>query len=75
MDADQEAQVYVMCPRCQEISLQGSIEYPLVCCNMPGMTYGTGRCCRCLTSIPVDKENLDFCLICRMSMLDIGQTK
>lgn len=72
MDVDNEPYtVYVMCPKCGEVSLQQSNEYPIVCCNLPGMTFGTGKCCRCNIPIPVDSEQLDLCFICQFATTHI----
>lgn len=71
MDIDTSYNVYVMCPKCNELSLQKSDEYPIVCCNIPGMTFGTGKCCRCYIPIPVNPEALDLCITCSMATLRI----
>jgi hypothetical protein len=58
--------VYVQCPRCSELALQKSNEYPIVCCNTPGLTFGTGKCSRCNCEIPVNPEQFDLCLSCHL---------
>ena len=71
-DATPIPRVYVLCPRCQELNLQYSDEYPIVCCGVPGITFGAGRCSRCCSAICVDKEEMDLCLTCRLMMMDIS---
>ena len=72
MDIDIEpVNVYVMCPKCNELSIQKSNEYPIVCCNIPGMTFGSGKCSRCSVPILKDNSNLDICLTCSMLYLNI----
>lgn len=63
--------IYIYCPRCTEITLQKRDEYPIVCCNISGLTFGKGYCCCCNLSIPIDYENFDMCLTCRMASISI----
>lgn len=71
VDTETEKRVWVMCPKCNEILLQKADEYPVVCCGIPGMTFGTGKCCRCNVPIAVDYEKLDLCLNCKLAMMSI----
>lgn len=63
--------IYVYCPRCNELNLQKRNEYPIVCCGIAGMTFGKGECCLCHVPLPVDPETLDICITCQMSSLTI----
>lgn len=65
--------IYIMCPKCGELSQQYANEYPIVCCGIPGMTFGTGKCCRCQESIKKDPEQLDLCFTCRLSTMHINR--
>ena len=71
VDTDQSYPVYVMCPKCGELSIQESTEYPIVCCNISGMTFGTGKCCLCNIPIVVEPECLDLCLVCQFATTHI----
>ena len=74
MDIDSEPtsrDVWIVCPKCNEITMQNANEYPIVCCNIPGMTFGAGRCCRCLTPMERDPEKIDLCLTCQLGMMTI----
>ncbi len=73
MDIDDcsSRRVYVLCPKCQELNLQEAYEYPFICCNIPGITFGSGRCCRCFINIPIDIETPDFCLTCQLMNMNL----
>lgn len=71
IDGEESYNVYVMCPKCNELSIQKSNEYPIVCCNIPGMTFGSGKCCRCGIPIMVNFEALDLCLECQLATMVI----
>lgn len=72
MDIDEPYDVYIMCPKCKELSIQKSNDYPIVCCNTPGMTFGSGKCCKCYQSIPINPETLDLCITCSITTLSIS---
>jgi len=71
VDTETEKRVWIMCPKCNELALQKLNEYPIVCCGIPGMTFGTGRCCRCYVPIEVNYEKIDLCLNCDMALLNL----
>ena len=74
MEVDSESldhNICIICPRCNEITIQKAGEYPIVCCNIPGMTFGSGRCCRCFTTINKDPEKIDLCLTCNLATMNI----
>lgn len=72
LDIDTAENIYVWCPKCGECSLQKKGEYPLICCNQPGLTFGNTMCCRCFTTLnPETIEEIDLCITCRFTRMEL----